>query len=540
MKSFLKYFFCSLLFFLLCITTAEAKRILVHSPKDFQNVKGVKYVICEDVDLQGTYVKLALNSKLTFKKGSLINGSVEGNNTKVIAKSGENIFKNCRIYGTWNVNFASSDMFDSDMTTMNLLQNLSTISPYVKLLANRDYLIDTNNETVTLESLEGVGHQKPVIRFHTTDPDLNGIIIKGENVRLKNLSIIDDYDVKNDVIYGKNNELIGSTIGLYPKDMFVNSLSIENCDFSGGTSSSYVASSKVKRCLISGCSFSGYIGDHAVYCSVNTQSFMIENCNLDNISHCNGVFKVRSSGNLSKFQLRNVIVHNLHGYLVYLSLKETPSLVVLFDNVSVTKDPMNESVFHGFCITDETKAMSGLGVNAGRLIFKNCTFEYGYKGNSIVYPGSETAAVIRNITYDHVIANESNFGGGISDSIIVYNSSFTSCIGNTGIAIKTKNLYIDNSHLSSNNHCNSLFLMNYGNDRVKSVRLRGTTIDINSTYLAHINDGDNIVFVIDNCKISSLTRNLFSAPVDCDLHFNVNNSDIKANKSYKEITITRP
>lgn len=545
MSHYIKSIYIFILAFFLCLSAiAEAKWVVVRSLEDFKNtqsVEGARYIIKKEIDLGGGSIILPHNSKLCFKKGKLRNGSIKGDNTKLIFREGENIFGNCEVSGDWLSKYSYSNMFDNDLETMKLLRGLSSISSNIKLSSNREYHITAKGEYLTFEKLESLGKTKAIVRFHTIDPNLNGLIISGEHVVLRNLIIIDDYSVNNDVLYGKNDARIGSTLGFVGKNERVKELLIEGCDFFGGTSSSYVASAEVLNLTLKNSSFTGYISDHAVYCSTCIQSFVVDNCFINDVSHCgNGLFKVRASNTLTLFKLNKINTHNLHGYMGMLALSETPNLKIVIKDVRVTKDPEKNICFHGFCLNDDTKQMKGKNYNAKELIFENCVFEYGYLGNSIVYPGNGTPAVIKTIKYDHVTASESNFGGGISDSIIVSKSSFTSCIGNTGIAIKTKNLYIDNSHLSSDNHCNSILLMNYGNDRVKSVKLRGTTIDINSTYLAHINDGNKIGFEIDDCKISSLTRNLFSAPVDCDLHFNVKNSEIKANESYKEITIIRP
>lgn len=511
--------------------------------KDIQNVqptKGLRYIIKADVDLKGYHIKLAPNSKLIFKNGSLYKGVVEGDNTKIVSPSDNNIFHKCEIQGSWNVKIACSTMFDSDLETILLLKNLSAISSHIQLAANREYFITAKGDRISLETLEAYGTIKPVIHFHTIDPNINGIIIEGHNIQIKNLSIIDDYNVCKDEKFGNNNATIGSTIGLSGEKSLINSLIIDGCDFSGGTSSSYIASADVCRSTVNNCTFTGYICDHAAYFSTNIKSFVVSNCSIYDVFHCgNGLFKVRASDSLDLYCLRNIKAHNLHGYMGMLSLKDTPMLRIQINNITVTKDPNENIFFHGFCVNDESRQMKGKGYNAKELSLNNCLFEYGYRGNSIIYPGNGVPAVIKKISYDNVIANESNFGGGVSDTITVSHSTFKACIGETGIAIKTRHLSIVDTKMISNHYCNSFFLFNYGNDRVESVFLKDAIFSVNATYLAHFNGGESVLFQIQACKISSLMRNVISAPELCNVNYSIDNSEISANKEYKVVTLSK-
>lgn len=495
-------------------------------------VTGLKYVIKDTVDLNGKLIHLSENSKLVFKSGKLVNGIIEGNNSKIISK-GTNIFGNCQIIGHWNVDCAYSRMFDTDLETLQLLRNLCKLSTHVKLSANRDYHLTANGEIVYLEILEGEGEDKPLLQFHTIDPNINGLNICGNTVVLRNLSVTDDYSPTNDDVYGPNDERNGSTIGVFPIDKKVQSLLVDDCIFSGGTSSSYIASSKVIKCTVENSAFSGYIGDHAVYCSVSVESFVIRNCSINNVRHSNGIFKIRSSKGIKNISLKDLQVHNLNGYLAFLSLLDTPELSIEFDNIHVSKDEELDYVFHGFCISDETQALSKDYINANQILIHNSSFYYGYNGNPLIYPGSGNAVRTQRITYDRIEASESNFGGGITDELIVSNSVFTDCCGNQGIPLIARRVLIKNTELNNHNSfCSSIFLVNNTASSLGTIDMKRVIINAKSTYLFRMNEERVIHFRIDGCYFKTLSRNVFYAPSINNVDYIIKNSNIEANESY--------
>lgn len=254
-----------------------AKKVKIQSLEDIvraERINNCTLVIKKEIDLNKRTVKIAAENTLIFKGGSLKNGTVVGTKTK-LGRTENNIFHNCEIKGEWVIECANSMMFDKDVNTMTLLENMSCLSPNLKLSANRSYDINAQGETIKVERLEGDGKEKPKLAFHTTNPNIDGIVISGNNVTLRNLAVIDDYDVKNDVIYGSNTPTIGNTIAVKGPNNIVEKLTIDDCDFSGGTSSSWVASSQTRNCLVKNCTFSGNMADHGVYCSMKAEIFKV-------------------------------------------------------------------------------------------------------------------------------------------------------------------------------------------------------------------------------------------------------------------------
>ena len=70
-----------------------------------------EYFIQYDYDLDGATVTLPANASLVFMGGSIKNGTLNGNNTRIQAKKGVCIFDGITIQGTWDVTEAYSSWF---------------------------------------------------------------------------------------------------------------------------------------------------------------------------------------------------------------------------------------------------------------------------------------------------------------------------------------------------------------------------------------------------------------------------------------------
>ena len=192
----------------------------------------------------------------------------------------------------------------------------------------------------------------------------------------------------------------------------------------GGTSSSFVAASQVRNCTVTNCDFSGYMADHAVYCSMKVENYNVYNCRIRDVVHTSSLFKVRDSKGLKRFNIIDVKAHNLNGYLADLTALESPQAELLFQGIRVTKDSGNQSIFYGFCLSDNANGKSGDSMNVRGVLFKNNQFDYGYGGNPLINSGSGKRIRVEEIRYENVKAKESNFGGGNVNRIIVDNCTF--------------------------------------------------------------------------------------------------------------------
>lgn len=527
-----------IVYIVLLSTNIDAKIVKVNSLDDFNydgHSEGNTFLINSPIDLHGKSLELPYRSHLLFRRGGYFaNGSLIGSESR-ISQLNRNIFHNCSIEGKWNVKYASSRMFDSDLDALSLLQNLSNISRVIKLSSERDYYINAQDFEIVADIIESTGKNKATIYFHTQDPDSSGLIIVSNNLVLRRLIIVDDYCLENDSVFGPNNSLIGNTITIKALDKYVNNLTINDCSFMGGTSSSFVASSQVKNCFVNNCFFSGYMADHAVYCSKSVDNFSVKNCSIVDVTNAVGLFKVRSSNELHSFYLDRINAHNFNGYMAVVSLLDTSSAEIVFSNVNVTKSIDNPSVFYGFCITDETEGVGENIFNARRLSFNDCFFDYGYESNSFVYPGAGKSAHIEEVNYYNIKARESNFGGCYAKSVSVVGCQFDDFLGKQGLSLQVQELLMKRSRFTSNrgDGLNYVFILD---SSTRSVALSNIEMVINSTYLFKINRMESIDFFLSNCTISKLTRNLIYAPRDCVINIREDHNHFHVDTSYQTIT----
>lgn len=74
------------------------------------NKSNVIYKIVNDIDLGNAVLTIPAGCTLDFQGGSFSNGTVIGNNTKIV-NSLSYIFKNVEVHGTWNVSEVYSEWF---------------------------------------------------------------------------------------------------------------------------------------------------------------------------------------------------------------------------------------------------------------------------------------------------------------------------------------------------------------------------------------------------------------------------------------------
>lgn len=525
-------------------TVHGCNRVVVRQGDDLVKVfssENTKYIIKEDLDLDGRKVKVGRGSMLVFHGGSMANGTMVGNKTR-ISSPPKNIFRNCKIEGKWELDCAYSTMFDKNMDAVTLLRNLSCLSPNIKLSSKREYIINAKGEELEIESLSAEGKEKPKVRFHTVNPDVEGIKVYGKNVILKNIIFIDDYDEKNDAMNGENNVTIGNMIAVGSREGEVSTLKIIGCEFFGGTSSSFVASSQTKNCLVKDCTFSGYLGDHAVYCSKKIESFVVDNCTIKGIINTRGVFKVRSSNNIREFTIKNVKAHNLNGYMANVSLLQTPLCSLLFENITVSKDEKKDCVFYGFCVNDETRMLTGDRYNANSLIVKNCIFNYGYNGNPVIYHGAGKMGRFKEIRFINTRAINSNFAGGYADYLTVAQCGFEKCCGKNGLVPHASKITIEKTKITDkrNGHASCLFLINYDQDVVKSVTLNSVVIDADVNNMLNIVSGQELKLNVNNCVVNSIKQRIIKVFDKSVINVTEKGNTVNNNRSYKILNEGKP
>lgn len=368
--------------------------------QDMINKHNTIYEIRYDFDLNGEEITIPEGCVLDFQGGSLSNGSIIGNLTSLFNK-GKNIFADCTLKGTWNVDKSNSYWFKETNDDNLLLLNLSTLSKNIYLSNHREYRIKKSNTTIECNSLIGDG---TVIKF-LVDGDNSGLIINSKKLEIAGLKINENSD--------GTRHTIGNTLGCTTVDSIIY---IHNCEFYGTPYSSFFASSTCSEIYVDKCyghDING--GDHIIYASVHNKVMLITNTRIVNCTLGEGAFKFRSSI-MQSFVFENNIIENLKGYICTTATADKEEadkeLCLVFNNNRIWNE--DSSYFCYLCLIS--------GQNKYR--YKICGNEIKANVNkSIIYKGSGTgkalSIVINNTSfYDTAAAFES------SEYIIVENCTF--------------------------------------------------------------------------------------------------------------------
>lgn len=145
-------------------TTVDGVRILT---QEMFNAANFKYIINRDFNLQGRSITIPSNCILQFEGGSIQNGTINGQNTQIIAPK-QAIFDNITISGTWNVpNITSSWFLDASsndgLKNVFALQDESVLNQIV--IEAGDYSVSYAGK---YEILECKSNLKLIINGHIT------------------------------------------------------------------------------------------------------------------------------------------------------------------------------------------------------------------------------------------------------------------------------------------------------------------------------------------------------------------------------------
>lgn len=106
-------------------TNGDKNNVLIKDLKQIINKGNNIYVVKTLIDLRGKTLSLPSNAILEFDGGQIRNGTLEGNNTKIIRQG--ICFDNIAIQGLWLVPEISTSMF-ADLSPVNSLQNLIALA----------------------------------------------------------------------------------------------------------------------------------------------------------------------------------------------------------------------------------------------------------------------------------------------------------------------------------------------------------------------------------------------------------------------------
>lgn len=160
------------------------------TPEEFGIYSNTRYIVSDIVDLQGKRIKMPKSVTLVFKGGSIRNGCVIGNDTKIEC-SNYPIFNNVRIAGSWLVPEISTSMF-VDLDYVNSLCDVFALSnPLVNntIRINKgEYKLDVKkNKEVCLPvcSNTTVIIDGTILLQPNAFPRYDIIRVKGENITIK-------------------------------------------------------------------------------------------------------------------------------------------------------------------------------------------------------------------------------------------------------------------------------------------------------------------------------------------------------------------
>lgn len=509
----MKYYLLILFFFFPPVIRASSIRSIPEGTTEF--------VVKKNYNLRGRELVIPDGCKLIFKGGSFRNGTLLGYNSNIETPQNRCIFRDCSIEGSWNVEVADSRMFEKGQNTNILLLNLARLSRSIILHNDREYVISKQILLENIEELQSGNEGRSVIKFITDDPNKDVLIFKGDSVLISDIDFVSDYELRLDELMIKNKPTVGNLLSLRHSGRNKSTFKIVGCTFSGGTPSSYIASSTASRCEVRDCYFSGYMADHAVYCSMSIDYFAILNCTAEDVPHTNALYKVRASPNLQNVRLSNLICKNVNGYLGQFSLMNNAQTQIELDGVQTSKDS-NNYIMYGVCVNCDPSADSDL-YNAESITVKNSYIGYGYQGNSFLYRGGGVSGRIRSITYDNVDSYGTGFSGCVIDTLTVRNSTFH--IGKTrvGNAMDCKHFVMENTKIQqvgSLGKLEAIFLFNFGATGIESVLINNSKIETTAKHLIKYNKAIKHTNIrIQNSEIKDIEANLVSAPDSQKLNY---------------------
>lgn len=390
------------------------------------------YEIKYDFDLDGKEIKILNNSILQFEGGKIVNGSIFGNNTIIIA-SQNSIFNNVDIKGTWNINNIYSDWFEDIFENNNIkniinLTNQSVVNNvYIKegvytvsAQYNDENIITVNSNTNIV--LDGTINLSP-----NAFPRYRILRVEGANISITGKgSIVGDKD--NHTFDGGTHEW-GHGIAIRDsKNVKIDGISISKCTGDGMSIGSDIIIKYINTPT-----------DEIVY-TIYSEQINISNVN---ISEC------RRQG-ITIANTSNALISNCHISLIKDGADPMACIDIEPDMGAVKNITISNCVFKDskFGVMSFKSSELGRIRRYENLVINNCIFDNLFEGLYLV--GYDNASITNCIMVDcsnlfcRVIKGCSNvfirhckfFNRSISTS------EHQSCIFNTGDAT-IENCYIE-------------------------------------------------------------------------------------------------
>ena len=141
---------------------------------------GVIYKICADIDLDGGTLTIATGSILDFQGGSFNNGTIVGNNTKIITGLQKIFNSNIILTGTWNVEESYPEWFGAvgNGVTNDTIALTKCINYFtVTFLSARTYITDQIDNIPSFRTIRGCG-KKSIIQANPSMEITNNYLLR--------------------------------------------------------------------------------------------------------------------------------------------------------------------------------------------------------------------------------------------------------------------------------------------------------------------------------------------------------------------------
>lgn len=276
----------------------QAKTVIV--PKDaaintILNAPYNKYVIIHDFDLKGFTVNIGYESTLVFLGGSIINGTLIGNNTSIKASAKSSIFSNIQIKGEWRCPKIYSAWM-ADCTSQNKILeifNLSSNDIYNKIMiAPGVYDLTFNTDTdasIKFKSNTSCRIDGTIRVLKNNLPGYYLIYLKDvENIEIKGDGILKGDKIEHLYVKGSTNEWGHGILISNSTDIKVQDLNINN--FTGDGICVWDHFSPSRNVSIDGCNISSCRRQGVSIC--DAVDYTIQNCSISNISGTSPEFAI--------------------------------------------------------------------------------------------------------------------------------------------------------------------------------------------------------------------------------------------------------
>lgn len=458
------------------------------------------YEIRYDFDLNGKEINVQNHSILFFNGGSLSNGTIKGNQSKIVSKD-LNIFKNKIICsGEWENEFVYSEWFDKSYTNFRLIcTNLIALcKEYGSVIIERDTFLKADDSRILLSKSINFDFKNTILKLEEqTVTDSSSISAKyifvsnRQDKILQNLKFA-NLNIKATANLQETGQFHGKTSGWG----FIYISNVDNCIFENIIFEHAANGFKV-----------GYINGNDLgrknirfYRCTFTGKMLIQLFTVDYISIEDCVFDLSDTNNSYDHCL--YLVHNKNVNIKNCVFKNAPSAINIWNasETALKDDIINVSITNSIVINSGfLNLLYVSNANIDSVYIENALDISEYKGYTLFNIHNS-----KNITINNICCNQ--------DKLALNN------IFNKVDNVTYRNTYINSYMLSFNvvdsalNILNSQFsirkyISNFGNrligiSGICRVRVCNCTFDINDTNASEsIIINNDSYFLLDNCNM---------------------------------------